>query len=246
MFGQRHIFWAHLKNFWSREKVATWEAELFPAGICEFGVERVYNLITLSRTAHDLWGRGAFALKPISESDDKMTLEVQFFWQKKQTDTQQTMSLLTTPSSTEGLDQNIGAFGSAARLVQLPRNGINDIRSIQSGDLFKLQTDDPETKPLPSFQLLELQWFLQRIQGMAGAADINWSPYSDFSSDDEEEIPDLLLDEVRESSLVSDPLSSPIKFIHSNNSRLPVHSKHRIEEAEGDGEGAEEGRQVAM
>jgi hypothetical protein len=83
MFGQRHTFWDHLKNFWSKEKVAAWEAELFPAGICEFGIERVYNLITLSRNAHDMWGRGAFALKPISESDDKMTLEVQFFWQEK-------------------------------------------------------------------------------------------------------------------------------------------------------------------
>jgi hypothetical protein len=198
MFGQRHIFWDHLKNFWSKEKVAAWEAELFPAGICEFGVERVYNLITLSRNAHDMWSRGAFALKPISESDDKMALEVQFFWQEKQKDTQQTMSLLTRPSSTEGLDQNVGAFGGAARLSR------NDKR-IKSGDYFKLQTDDPKIKPLPSFQLLELQWFLQCIQGMAGAADVDWSPYSDSGStcSDEEEIPDLTLDdEFRESSLV--------------------------------------------
>jgi len=190
IFGQRHIFWDHLKNFWSKEKVAAWEAELFPAGICEFGVERVYNLITLSRNAHDMWSRGAFALKPISESDDKMALEVQFFWQEKQKDTQQTMSLLTRPSSTEGLDQNVGAFGGAARLSR------NDKR-IKSGDYFKLQTDDPKIKPLPSFQLLELQWFLQRIQGMAGAADVDWSPYSDSGSacSDEEEIPDLTLDD---------------------------------------------------
>jgi hypothetical protein len=178
MFGQRHIFWDHLKNFWSKEKVAAWEAELFPAGICEFGIERVCNLITLSRTAHDRWSRGAFALKPISESDDKMTLKVQFFWQEKQKDTQQTISLLTTPSSTEGLDQNIGAFGGAVQLYSFWNK-----RTIQSGDYFKLQTDDPETKPLPSFQLLELQWFLQRIQGMVGAADFDWPPYSDSGSD---------------------------------------------------------------
>jgi hypothetical protein len=189
------MFWGHLKNFWSKEKVAAWEAELFPAGIYEFGIERVYNLISLSPEVHRMWSRGAFALKPISESDDKMILEVQFFWQKKQTDTQQTMSLLTTPFSTEGLDQNVGAFDRGA---WLSRYGT---RRIKSGDYFKLQTDDPETKPLPSFQLLELQWFLQRIQGMAGAADIDWPPYLDSGPDyADEEVPDLTLDdEVRES-----------------------------------------------
>jgi hypothetical protein len=101
IFGPRHIFWDHLKNFWPEEKVAAWEAELFPRGIHEMGIERVYNLITLSATAHRYWNRGAFALKPISMSDDNTTLKVQFFWQKKQKVAQATMSLLTTPFSTE-------------------------------------------------------------------------------------------------------------------------------------------------
>jgi hypothetical protein len=238
IFGQQHMFWGHLKNFWSKEKVAAWEAELFPVDICEFGIERVYNLISLSPEVHRMWSQGAFALKPISESDDKMILEVQFFWQEKQKDIQQTMSLLTTPSSTKGLNQNVGAFGGAVWLFR------NDKR-IQSGDYIKLQTDDPETKPLPSFQLLELQWFLQRIQGMAGAADIDWPPYSDSGSDyADEEVPDLTLDdEVGESSLVStELLSSPTKLVHNDNLNLPVHSKHHTKEAEGDGAGAEEGR----
>lgn len=249
IFSQRHIFWNHLKGFWSKGRVAAWEAELFPAGICEIGIERVYNLITLSRTAHDKWARGAFALKPISESDDKMTLKVQFFWQEKQTDAQ-TMNLLTTPLSTESLDQNVGAFdrGGAVWLSG------DDCKRIKSGDYFKLETDDPETKPLPSFQLLELQWFLQRIQGMAGAADIDWPPYSDSGSDysDKEEIPDLTFDEIGNSSLMSsDPLPSPAKFVRNDNSHLPDYTKHRTEGAEEvEGEGAEgrdrDRRQVTM
>lgn len=28
-FGQRHIFWGYLKNFWPQEKIIAWEAELF-------------------------------------------------------------------------------------------------------------------------------------------------------------------------------------------------------------------------
>jgi hypothetical protein len=154
-----------LKNFWPETKVAAWEAELFPEGLHEVGGETVYNLITLSRIAHDEWGRGAFALKPISVSDDGMTLTVQFFWQKKQKDIQTTMSLTTKPFSTEGLEENTGAFRDDSK------SGLYNARTeqeIKSGDYFDLQTTDPTTKPLPSFQLLEMQWFVQRILGMAG------------------------------------------------------------------------------
>ena len=94
------MFWEHLKNFWSEEKVAAWEVELFPRGLSETGDERVDNLITLSKNAHVQWNRGAFALKPISISDENTTLKVQFFWQKKQNDIQATTSLLITPLST--------------------------------------------------------------------------------------------------------------------------------------------------
>jgi hypothetical protein len=180
IFGPRHIFWDHLKNFWPEEKVATWEAELFPKGIDEIGIERVYNLITLSRTAHSAWNRGAFALKPISVDDNNTTLKVQFFWQKKQNDTQATMSLLTTPLSTENLDRNIGAFDSGnAGLF----NWRTDKR-IKSGDFFELKTDDVEARPLPSFALLEMQWFLQRVVGMAGAAVPYSEDWGDEDSDD--------------------------------------------------------------
>jgi hypothetical protein len=126
LFGLRHIFWNCLKLFWPEEKVAAWTAELFPQGINEIGVERVDNLITLSVSAHGYWNRGAFALKPISMNEDKTTLKVQFFWQKAQ-NTQATMSLLTTPFSTEGLDQNEGAFehGGTRLFDVCTKKGIN-------------------------------------------------------------------------------------------------------------------------
>jgi hypothetical protein len=188
-----------------------------------------------------MWARGAFALKPISESDDKTTLKVQLFWQKKQQEAQSAMSLLTTPFSTQGLSQNTDVFKSVAKLFREDENNF-----IRSGDYFTLQTDDPETKPLPSFTLLELQWFLQRIQGMAGAADIDWPSLSDAGSDcSDVELPDLDLDEGEDLSLLSSQrLSSPTKLVRNDNLNLPMPHKHQ--EAEGDGEGAEEGRQVAM
>ncbi|KAK9319847.1 hypothetical protein V1517DRAFT_348725 [Lipomyces orientalis] len=237
-FGERHIFWDHLKNFWPEQKITDWELELFPKGPHEIGEEKTYNLITLSRTAHDMWARGAFALKPISVSNDNMTLKVQFFWQKKQTDIQATMSLLTTPFSTEHLDQNDGAFDSARAVLYY-----SDKR-ITSGQFFELHTNDPTTKPLPSFQLLEMQWFLQRVAGMAGAAgDIDWE---DLDNDSDEEIPDLRSDGVGDSSLISiGPSSSPV-FPPRGSLDLRDHSKHRPEEAEEGEEGIGEASEVRV
>ncbi|KAF7914502.1 uncharacterized protein EAF01_000908 [Botrytis porri] len=79
IFGARHMFWEYLRNFWSEEKVAAWKADIFPRGLSEIGDKKVDNRITLSKTAHVQWNRGAFALKPISISDEKTTIKVQFF-----------------------------------------------------------------------------------------------------------------------------------------------------------------------
>jgi HNH endonuclease len=164
IFGSRYNFWEYLKIFWPGEKVTTWEAELFPSGINEIGVEKVYNLITLAGDVYTAWNDGAFALKPISISNDNTTLKIQFFWQKTLKGTQGVTSLLTRPPSTEGLKRFEGAF-STIRFFHKSYDNL-----IQSGDIFELQTDDPIKKPLPSFKLLEMQWFLQRVVGMAGAA----------------------------------------------------------------------------
>jgi hypothetical protein len=137
------------------------------------------------------------------------------------------MSLTTTPISTQGLEQTAGVW-------LFDKNG----KKIQSGDCFELQTDDPIKNPLPSFELLELQWFLQRIQGMAGAADVvDWEARldTDFDSDSDnaiEEVPSLRSDDddVEDFSLVSE--ESPAK------PNLPLHPKHVTAEVEGEGDGA--------
>src|ERR1700709_2011546 len=222
------MFWEHLKNFWSEEKVAAWEVELFPRGLSETGDERVDNRITLSKIAHVQWNRGAFALKPISISDENTTLKVQFFWQKKQPDIQATMSLLTIPLSTEDLNQNKGAFDDPARLFD------KEGKQVKSGQIFELKTTDPIQKPLPSFTLLELQWALVRVIGMAGAA----FPFEvTYRDDSDEDVPGLDLDEVGDSSFISDLSNSP-ECLRQASQRLVESVKH-MEEV---GDRAEDGR----
>ena len=232
--GLRHQFWNYLRIFWSEEKVTAWEAKLFPQGIHEKGHEEAYNLILLAPHVHAIWERGLFALKPISESNDKKTLTVQFWWQTKQTDSFPIISLTTQPHSTKGLKETRGAHGGYIWIFD--KNG----KKIQSGDCFELQTDDPIQKPLPSFELLELQWFLHRIQGMAGAVDVDWEEvYLDLDSDSDnaEEVPSLLDNDVEELSLLSpEPLSSPLSHVNST-SKLLIHSRYQEVELVGAGEG---------
>ena len=60
------------------------------------------------------------------------------------------------------------------------------LRYIKSGDWFEMRTDDPEARPLPSWELLEMQWFLQRVVGMAGAAEFReTTPAPEDDLDDE-------------------------------------------------------------
>lgn len=55
------------------------------------------------------------------------------------------------------------------------------LRVISSGEEFSFKTDDPETFPLPSFSLLQLQWLLHRVQALATA-----DGYFDDSEEDDD------------------------------------------------------------
>ena len=111
----------------------------------------------------------------------------------------------------------------------------NKKRLIKSGDIFELKTDDAIARPLPSFQLLEMQWFLTRIVGMAGAA----FPYGseDWDYDSDGEVSNLGLDEVGDDSFADPILPNTPEFVRKVNLLLTKASEHHREEVEGDGVG---------
>lgn len=100
------------------------------------------------------------------------------------------MDLSTLPFSTEGLDRSRSEEGLGHGMYNH-----RTARTLKSGDLIEMHTTDAIERPLPSFQLLELQWFLQRIIGMAGSADPLPIHYSD-TDEEEEEMSNLGLGEV--------------------------------------------------
>lgn len=117
-----------------------------------------------------------FALRPISMSDDCKELAVQFYWQPRPSHGRfDSVSIVKSPRSSRDLVQvggNVLAIASNDTTVEI----------IKSGDTLIFRTTDPNTHPLPSFELLEMQWHLQRIVSMSGAAGI----YDDEDDDDDD------------------------------------------------------------
>jgi hypothetical protein len=62
-------------------------------------------------------------------------------------------------------------------------------QQIQSGDVFTLTTDDPNKKPLSSFNLLEMQWYFQRLTAVIGAGSAPEIGMDDNTSATSVEIP---------------------------------------------------------
>lgn len=86
------------------------------------------------------------------------------------------IDLLAVPGSSRG-------YHSKSSLARGPaiinEQGEQVFKGIKSGDVFTLTTAYSPIAPLPSWQLLEMQWYLQRVVGMSGLA----KPYLNGNGD---------------------------------------------------------------
>ncbi|PGH11409.1 hypothetical protein AJ79_04910 [Helicocarpus griseus UAMH5409] len=164
-------FWDILRFFWEEERVEQWKKEIFsdPQNL-KAPKDGCFNMISLDKHPHALWGAGRFALRPIKISADLKELKVEFYWQPKPSHETEEIDLLTEPATSRGL-YKYGGRGLPVPTGTYKEDGEPEYRSIASGDVFSLTTDDPDKLPLPSWPLLEMQWHLQRIAGMSGAAE---------------------------------------------------------------------------
>jgi len=120
--------------------------------------------------------------KPLELSSDNTELTVQFFWQvPNKYDQESRIDLLTEPTSSKGLNRGPGKWLAYEETDDL-------LHKIRSGEVFTFRTTDPAKYPLPRKELLEMQWYLQRLVSMSGAA--GW-PSLDWDDDDDDMIPCL-------------------------------------------------------
>ncbi|KAE8352481.1 hypothetical protein BDV28DRAFT_148992 [Aspergillus coremiiformis] len=145
-----------LSLFWSKKTLASWKqaiADFDSANTCS-------NHLCLSYTVHDYWHSSFFALKPLEISADRKQLEVQFWWLPNLEFARRVL-LTTAPILPRDLDH-------APIGTKFFHNDTE--RKIRSGDILVFRTEDPETHPLPSFELLHMQWILNRVVALGGAA----------------------------------------------------------------------------
>ncbi|OJJ42536.1 hypothetical protein ASPZODRAFT_29091 [Penicilliopsis zonata CBS 506.65] len=166
-------FWVLLSTFWASERIKRWEKDILGPQ----GTESPVNLVTLAPHTHAYWGNALFALKPVEKSDDGTKMEVQFFWLRPVSSAGPDI-LLAPPSIPEDLD-------SSVENVKLLDCQVD--KKLCSGDWIVLTTDDPVNRPLPSFNLLEMQWVLHRLTALCGGGDIPSPPSSDDEDGEAEE-----------------------------------------------------------
>jgi hypothetical protein len=173
--------------FFTQAKVAAWKRVLDSENpyIGGTGEATSANFLCLNPLAHALWVKGIFALKPVSISKDKKALTMQFFWQppfKRPLAYYDKINILTIPPSTQHIN------GVAEAWLENAKG-----KRIESGQEFIIVTDDPIRRLLPSFELLEIQWFIRRVLVLAGRARTKEElehcrpTYGDTSDEEEEE-----------------------------------------------------------
>lgn len=176
-------FWDTLKMFWKAELVESWRSKLFvDANNPNRGTETVENMISLSALLHRYHSAARFALRPIQLSDDKTKLELEFHWlvvegRKRQDE----VNIMDEPLSSAG---RLSAGRGYGPLDRIDPNDDTIRIPLVSGTRFTMSTDDPVQRPLPDTGLLTLQWNLQRVLAMSGAAE--WTE-EDFGNDDDDD-----------------------------------------------------------
>ncbi|GES66317.1 hypothetical protein ATEIFO6365_0013028500 [Aspergillus terreus] len=168
---KRQSFWSLLNLFWLDKTIAKWEEYISGPD----GTEVISNLLCLSESVHGLWRKARFALEPVAMSEDKKTLVLRFWWLPLR---KYSKWVRVTDSPSLPSDLDAGPFN--AKLWDC----VTEER-IRSGQLFTMTTADPESMPLPSFELLRMQWILNRVAAMCGAADVLEEEYVEFFDDDD-------------------------------------------------------------
>ncbi|KAE8159808.1 hypothetical protein BDV40DRAFT_290665 [Aspergillus tamarii] len=157
-------FWNILGIFWTSDMVEAWEKQVLGPD----GTEACSNLMCMVNVAHKLWEKARFALKPLSLREDQKVLTVQFYWLPRNSYSRKMPAIdIPGPFPSNLSSSKVGGRHSAKLF------NISTDTKICSGDILTFETNDPINHPLPSMELLNMQWVLHRVLALSGAADAN-------------------------------------------------------------------------
>lgn len=159
--------------FWGQDQTRKWHDAVFSTNA---RTEVVENLIALRHDLHVLCNTRRMALKPIECSPTVLPtvlkVEVHWIYSRRQASKKSDpppVDLLQVPSLA------IPGYKEGQYMV----HNAETKKLIASGDVITMTTDDPVTLSLPSWDLLQMQWVLQRLSAISGAAE----PQDNFSDD---------------------------------------------------------------
>lgn len=176
-------FWKVLEAFWTQEKINSWrllrfhdsENPLKPFDAC-------FNLICMNNAMQALWRDGRFAIRPLTYNDNKTKLEAEIHWLPRYNHGPLDTISLDTPTLSSRDLQN-SSYRNGVPTVPIHIDG----QSITSGHKVVFETTDPKQLPLPSRELLEMQWVLNRVLSMSAAAE--YQGYDEDEDDDDDNMP---------------------------------------------------------
>lgn len=162
----------HVVFFWPPERIEIWHRQIFrDRSDPTKQFDSIRNMMCMSPTAHELWNRGSFVLKPIEINANETEMKVEFFWQAASASTMDDVLPVTTvPSTSRGLD---GVYYPDSRkrsfLVIYTEDGPV---KVATGHRIVIRTPDPGKLPVPSMELLDMQFALSRIVNLSGAGKV--------------------------------------------------------------------------
>ncbi|KAJ9490232.1 hypothetical protein VN97_g3025 [Penicillium thymicola] len=157
--------WRFADVFWGKSRTERWRRAVFNDPTQpEKPVNDCTNLICLRRDIRSAWSSGLFALRPVWVSEDNTEMEIEFYWQPKPDHKlYDLVDLSKQPISNKNVT-------SVDRLVvAVGKRGEPSYHTIESGYKFRMTTDDPIETPLPSFDLLDMQWHFIRMVSLCAA-----------------------------------------------------------------------------
>ncbi|EER42554.1 conserved hypothetical protein [Histoplasma capsulatum var. duboisii H88] len=213
-------FWKTLEFFWKPEQIQQWRQEIFRSPNSPNNAsDACFNLICMQPNIHMAWTKGLFALRPFEYNEDKSKLDVEWYWQPKQSHgPYDLVDLRKSPPSSRDLNE-VDDYN----IVLEPTP--NNFARLKSGHRFTLETPDAQRLPLPSKGLLELQWHLNRIVSMAAAGEGEDSDYDDYE-DEHRAYTEKWVNQLQQPVISSEPDSSasntPPTYYSPLPSYLPV------------------------
>ncbi len=157
-------FWEALKMFWLLPEMGR---------LADLSHE-VKNILPLDVKAHHMWDRYCFALRPIEHpTDPAHNLYLQLVWM---TD----MSLQAGLIFEDWEHQRKGSFPNCRNMT--PEGAFHPVRQ---GQVFLLTTLSPETHPLPSTRMLQMQFAVHKIMAGIRAAGALREIFSERPPDDD-------------------------------------------------------------